>query len=482
MKHPLNSEGKRVSVNSYLSSEESVSPSDGLGRASTPFSVSVVIPVYNGGEIFESCLASVAAALGPKDEIVVVADGESDGAWRKAAKFGARVIMLEKNGGPGRARNHGVRAARNDVIFFVDADVTIPPDALRLIAATFAGEPTLSAVIGSYDAAPGQTNFLSQYKNLLHHYVHQRGSTKASTFWGACGAIKRSVFLEVGGFAERFTRASIEDIELGYRLTDAGHAIRLVKELQITHHKRWTIRSLLHAEIFLRGKPWTRLLWRQLWWNGKLEADLNLDKSHRWSLLASVAALVTLLAGFLQPWLWLLSVPLLICFLVLNRSVLKFFYEQRGPRFAAGAAFWRLCYDLYSFLAFFLGSSDSAQVALRRLGRFTFARVDGIALGVAVGVVAALGLFLSTTFVIVTGHGGLFGYFSLLGQFLPGYRVTAIGACLGSMEAFALGFASGWLFAVVRNLSVRFAMGSEKVERATMRLFKARFPRPKPSP
>jgi hypothetical protein len=51
-------------------------------------------------------------------------------------------------------------------------------------------------LIGSYDDAPGANNFLSQYKNLFHHYTHQTGSEEASTFWGACGAIRRDVFLD----------------------------------------------------------------------------------------------------------------------------------------------------------------------------------------------------------------------------------------------------------------------------------------------
>ncbi len=50
-------------------------------------------------------------------------------------------------------------------------------------------EPDLAAVFGSYDDEPAAPNFLSQYKNLFHHFVHQQGSAEASTFWSGCGAI-----------------------------------------------------------------------------------------------------------------------------------------------------------------------------------------------------------------------------------------------------------------------------------------------------
>ena len=57
---------------------------------------------------------------------------------------------------------------------------------------------------------------VSQYRNLLHHFVHQHGHAEASTFWAGCGAIRRAAFDAVGGFdAARFPRPSIEDIELG---------------------------------------------------------------------------------------------------------------------------------------------------------------------------------------------------------------------------------------------------------------------------
>ena len=96
---------------------------------------------------------------------------------------------------------------------------------------------------------------MSQYRNLLHHYVHQRGQIEASTFWGACGAIRRSVFEEVGGFDEERYPRCIEDIELGYRLRRAGHRIVLDKNLQGTHLKKWTLWSVIRTDVCCRAMP-----------------------------------------------------------------------------------------------------------------------------------------------------------------------------------------------------------------------------------
>jgi GT2 family glycosyltransferase len=116
-------------------------------------------------------------------------------------------------------------------------------------------------VFGSYDDQPRDKGLVSQYRNLLHHYVHQTANCDASTFWAGCGAVRRSVFTEVGGFHENFRPiCSIDDIELGYRLRRAGHRILLDKDLQGTHLKRWTLWSVISTDITHRAIPWARLV------------------------------------------------------------------------------------------------------------------------------------------------------------------------------------------------------------------------------
>ncbi len=78
-------------------------------------------------------------------------------------------------GGPARARNLGASQARGEILLFVDADVTIPPGAIGQVVKVFKREPGIAALFGSYDDEPAESNFLSQYRNLLHHYVHQQG-------------------------------------------------------------------------------------------------------------------------------------------------------------------------------------------------------------------------------------------------------------------------------------------------------------------
>jgi glycosyltransferase involved in cell wall biosynthesis len=317
--------------------------------------LSVIIPVYNGGESFRRCLSSVTQAMPPPAEVIVVADGDTDGSWQVAQEFATRVLRTPTPGGPARARNLGARTARGDILFFVDADVAIPIDALGRVAVTFGRELDLTAVFGSYDDAPAAPNFLSQYKNLLHHYVHQTAREEASTFWGACGAIRREVFLAMGGFNEGYRQPSIEDIELGYRLKQAGHRIRLCKALQVKHLKRWGVVSLLKADFFYRALPWTQLILR----HRHLPNDLNLRLSSRLSVLLTYGLVVAVAAAGWWPGALVLAGALALALLGLNAALYRFFRRKRGLWFVAQAIPWHWLYYFYSGLAFALGAAQS---------------------------------------------------------------------------------------------------------------------------
>jgi GT2 family glycosyltransferase len=321
--------------------------SDQLHMSNQSLKISVIIPVHNGGASFRQCLASLAAATPAPAEIIVVADGDTEGSGQRAEEIGANVLRTPEAGGPARARNLGAREAEGDILFFVDADVTVPVNAIAQIAEVFRSDPELAALIGSYDDMPAAHNFLSQYKNLFHHYVHQTGNTEASTFWGACGAIRRKCFLELGGFDESYRRPSIEDIELGYRLKQAGYRIRLCKELQVKHLKRWNVMSLLQTDFFQRALPWTRLILRQR----HIINDLNLNMSSRLSVMLTYGLLIALAGAWWWPGFLGMAAVLGFLLLFLNNSVYRFFQRQRGFWFALGTVPWHWLYFFYSGLA-----------------------------------------------------------------------------------------------------------------------------------
>ncbi len=313
--------------------------------------VTVVIPVQNGAGALPRCLAALQRSTLPPFECIVIDDASTDGSAEYAAAVGATVIRMEHNGGPAAARNLGVARSSGDVVVFVDCDVCVHADTLARIQARFDAEPDLAALIGSYDDQPDAPNFISQYKNLVNHYFHQSGRPEATTFWSACGAIRREAFLAVGGFDESYPLPSIEDIELGYRLRRAGRRIALDHEIQVQHLKRWTLGSMLRSDIFERALPWTRLILE----SGRLPNDLNVAISQRFSALLAWTSAALGAAGLASPVLLAPAALSLVGVLGLNRRLFKMLKVRKGLGFAAAALPLYLGYYLYSSVAFGAG-------------------------------------------------------------------------------------------------------------------------------
>jgi cellulose synthase/poly-beta-1,6-N-acetylglucosamine synthase-like glycosyltransferase len=185
---------------------------------------------------------------------------------------------------------------------------------------------------------------VSQYRNLLHHYVHQNGKTDASTFWTGCGAIRRSAFDAMQGFDPT---AIVDDIDMGYRLKSAGYRILLDRSLLCSHLKSWTLRSMLETDIRLRALPWSRLILQR----GILPNDLNLRMDQRVSACLVMLAVVCLLLSQSLAAV-ALSSACLGGVLFLNRRLYRFFLAHRGPRFLAAALLLHLTYLLCSFVCF----------------------------------------------------------------------------------------------------------------------------------
>ncbi len=312
--------------------------------------VSVIMPVYNATAFLPRSLPPLLQALarGEIDELIAIDDTSSDRSAALATELGARVIPSGGRLGPGGARNIAAKQATGDILWFVDSDVVVAEHSADRVRDAF-NSPEVWATFGSYDDAPAAPNFGSQYKNLLHHHHHQIGKTQATTFWAGCGAIRRKEFLGLGGFdAKRYTKPSIEDIELGYRIREKGGLITLDRDLLSKHLKTWSVVELVRVDIFRRALPWARLMLSR----GSVTDDLNVSQVER---------LRAVLAGFfflsiavsvlgLAPW-WIPFILLGLTF-AFNARLLLMFNRKRGPLFAAGALLFHQFYYIYSTTAF----------------------------------------------------------------------------------------------------------------------------------
>lgn len=334
--------------------------------------ISAIVPAYQAAADLPACLAALNGSTVAPLEIIVVDDGSTDGTADAAKQAQATYVRVEDGPrGPAAARNRGARAASGDVLLFIDADVAVHPDTLARVVACFDGYPDVAAVFGSYDDRPTHGGIVSRYRNLLHHYVHQHGGREAATFWAGCGAVRRGTFLEAGGFDERYRHASIEDIELGARLRDAGHRIRLCPEVLARHMKRWTLGGVVRTDIFHRAIPWSRLILSQ----GRIPSDLNTSLSSRLSAIAAWLTVVTLVAAIVSPaFVWAALIGVLVIG-ILNAPLYAFFIRQGGLRFPIAAIALHGLYLLYSSAVF--GVLAAATWLQRAGGALSGARTPG---------------------------------------------------------------------------------------------------------
>lgn len=293
-----------------------------------PRGLSVIVPARNAADTLAQCLGSICSQATDADEVIVVDDYSDDASAQIAARFPARVIRMMARHGAAAARNRGAKEAAKSTLFFVDADVVLASDGIAR-ARRHASSPSFAAVIGSYDDVPAAHSSVSMFKNLAHHFFHQRSTPEISSFWGACGLIRRDLFMAAGGFDEqRFVAPSIEDVELGYRLSDASVRIRIDPELRVTHCKRWTLGSLILTDLVRRAIPWSILCLER----GRLPTELNHTAEQR---VAALIALALLVFALLLPFQYL-AAPVLLALIGaamwINWDLYRLFFDKGGIR------------------------------------------------------------------------------------------------------------------------------------------------------
>lgn len=192
-----------------------------------------MIPGRDSARTLPACLGSALdlARSGEVSEILFVDDGSKDQSAEIARAMSIRV--LESGGrGPGAARNLGFRHARTPLVWFVDSDCVIEPDALQKLRAVLV-ELGAEVVGGSYaNRTPG-----SLTARLIHGemMVRHRGIGRLSTFAITANLLCRHSTLErLGGFDESLQLA--QDLDFAYRVCESGGTVGFAVESRVAHY------------------------------------------------------------------------------------------------------------------------------------------------------------------------------------------------------------------------------------------------------
>ncbi len=193
--------------------------------------LSVVIPTFNRKDSLRKTLHGLARQTYPAAlfEAVVVSDGSADGTNEMLAEY-ARTspytlrVLCRPNGGPARARNHGIENAQGEVVVFLDDDVEPAPEFLAVHAAHHVHQES-AVVIAPMLPDPKLLWREPAWVAWEHAMLEKQYAAWRTGLWDGCGphhfysgnaSVRRAHLIAVGGFDEQFPRQ--EDVELAVRL------------------------------------------------------------------------------------------------------------------------------------------------------------------------------------------------------------------------------------------------------------------------
>jgi GT2 family glycosyltransferase len=311
--------------------------------------VSVVVCAYNAERTLDRCLSSLAALDYPDYEVILVNDGSRDGTLAIAERHAFCRIINQPNKGLSVARNVGAEAASGEIVAYTDSDCVADPDWLTyLVAKMEAGRlvacggpnfppPEPSLIPAAVAVSPGGPTHVLLSDEVAEHIA------------GCNMAFRRDVLLRLGGF-DPIYRAAGDDVDICWRLQDAGYTIGFCPAAVVWHFRRNTVKAYFNqqrgygkAEALVYAKHPLRFnLFGQAKWLGRIYGDLSpallfsrrpliysgvfgrglfqtlyeppssltalLPLTFEWSAAALVLALGGIIGG---GWRWLLTVPLL---------------------------------------------------------------------------------------------------------------------------------------------------------------------------
>jgi mycofactocin glycosyltransferase len=204
--------------------------------------VTVIIPVRDRPVMLDYCLT----ALGGSYPVLVVDDRSADpGAVAEvAAAHGAVLLARPSNGGPGAARNTGLARASSDLVAFLDSDCVPEMGWIEQLAAHLA-DPAVAAAAPRIVPLPAGQSWASRYTgacsslDLGDQPARVAPGSRVGYVPTAALVVRRAALLAVGGPGGVFDPGLRwgEDVDLVWRLHEAGWRIRYEPAVWVGHHE-----------------------------------------------------------------------------------------------------------------------------------------------------------------------------------------------------------------------------------------------------
>ena len=312
--------------------------------------VSVVIPNYNSIKTIKMCLDAVVNQTHPTMEILVVDDGSTDGSDTIIASYPCQSIKTQKNCGPSTVRNIGAHAAKGEIIFFLDSDVALFPDAVTNALNEFNLDPTLGSVCGIYDKVPLiRDNLIEDYRCLQAYYWRMSTEGIVTPGFFSLGAVKKRVFEEVGDF--NITLRDSEDAEYGHRISK-NYRLLLTSKVMGRHDDDDQL-FIMMSKLFKRARTRVPLYFsRRKFMKGFETINRSL------ALAFALLTFLTLPLSLLTSWAALLPISSLVIFCGLDFGQYRFVAKEKGLVFLIYFTSVHLFVSAYAGLGVIKGMID----------------------------------------------------------------------------------------------------------------------------
>ncbi len=244
--------------------------------------VSVVVCAYNAERTMDACLASLEKLTYPDYEVIVVNDGSTDRTLEISEGYPHCRIISQENKGLSVARNVGAGAASGEIVAYTDSDCVADPDWLNYLVGTMETKGLVAC--GGPNFSPTETSLVPEAVAASPGApCHVLLDDEIAEHIAGCNiAFRRDVLLGIGAFDPIF-RAAGDDVDICWRLQDAGYQIGFSPAAFVWHFRRNTIKAYIgqqkgygKAEALVYGKHPQRFnAFGQAKWSGRIYGDLS---------------------------------------------------------------------------------------------------------------------------------------------------------------------------------------------------------------
>jgi GT2 family glycosyltransferase len=221
---------------------------------------SIIICTYNGVSMLQQVLESIVKAIDEQDECWVIDDGSCLDIKVIVDFFPNIKYYRQKHQGLSAARNQGVKLAKHERVVFTDDDCLVSEFWLKYLDLAFKQNKSLRlAGVGGVNITLAAQNKTEEAIGFApgHPQVVMLNDTYAEHLAGCNMAFYKTALLEIGGFDNQYQIAG-DDVDLCWRLLDAGYALEFAPHAWVWHRRRSTLYSFF----------------KQQWFYGKAEALL----------------------------------------------------------------------------------------------------------------------------------------------------------------------------------------------------------------